>query len=80
MTLQQLLHKARGNYELTIFWGDRRPCEDEEIPDVDPDMGEHVDFRNYVNEWDAIKNCRVEDFTLTTNRNYNGPAIYVSID
>ena len=76
MTLQQLLHKARGEYELTIFRGNDRVCEDEEIPEVEG----CVDFREYVPEWDSIKTQRVEDFRLEPNRNYTGPAIWVKIE
>ena len=82
MTLQQLLHKARGEYELTIFRdresseGEETLCEDEEIPEVEG----CVDFREYVPEWDSIKTQRVEDFRLEPNRNYTGPAIWVTIE
>ena len=76
MTLQQLLHKARGEYELTIFRGQARVCEDEEIPEVEG----CVDFREYIPEWDSIKTQRVEDVRLEANRYYIGPAIWVTIE
>lgn len=81
MTLQELLDKARGSYELTIFRDEiNRVCEDEEIPDIDPDMDGCVDFRDYIPGWNAVKDCRVKDFRLTTDRNCNGAAIWITID
>lgn len=77
MTLQQLLNKARGSYELSVFWEGHdmeRVCEDEEIPDDG-----RVRFADYVPGWDEVKGCRVTDFRLAPNRNYNGAAIWVTI-
>ena len=79
MTLQQLLKKTRGEYELTIFRdrecseGEETLCEDEEIP-------EEVTFEEYISNWDTIKKSKVKDFRLTLNRNCNGPAIWVTIE
>lgn len=82
MTLQSFLNKARGDFELTIFWdgsGMRRVCEDVEIPDYDPDTDGRRDWSEYVNDWDSVKNCRVTQYRLAANRNYNGPAIWIDI-
>lgn len=80
MTLQQLLHKTRGEYELTIFRDRTSLCEDEEIPDVDEEIHEEVAFDQYISDWDTIKKSKVKDFRLTLNRNCNGPAIWVTIE
>ena len=79
MTLQQLLHKTRGEYELTIF-RDRESSEGEETLCADEEIPEEVTFEEYISNWDTIKKSKVKDFRLTLNRNCNGPAIWVTIE
>ena len=79
MTLQYLLNKTRGEYELTIF-RDRGSSEDEETLLEDEEIPEEVTFEECISNWDTIKKSKVKDFRLTLNRNCNGPAIWVTIE
>lgn len=82
MTLQELLNKTRGDFELTIFWEGhdmKRVCEDEEIPDYDPDIDGRRNWADWLRDWDKLKSCRVTEIRLAPNRNYNGAAVWVTI-
>lgn len=79
MTLQELLDKACGSYELTIFSDTMNyVCRNEKIVD-DVDQPK-VDYRKHVPEWDAVKNCRVRCFILGEDLNHDGPEMRVGID
>lgn len=78
ITLQQLLHDIRGSYELNICRDNihtgHMMCNDVNIPD------EHVNFREYVPGWDAIKGCRVKEFTFDEGPKSDMPGVWIEID
>ena len=80
MTLQYLLNKTRGEYELTIFRNRTGLLKDEETLLEDEENPEVVTFEEYISNWDTIKKSKVKDFRLTLNKNCNGPAIWVTIE
>lgn len=82
MTLKQILDITSGSYELTVcsrtisgsFY---YYCEDEGIPFSD--AGE-VNYSDYINYWDVIKEWIVSDVHITDNRNYNGAAMWLTVE
>lgn len=76
MKLSQVLNKLTGDFELTLYRNDELICEDEEIHNSEY---EPVSWPEYINDYGFLKNLTVRDMHLTYNRNYNGAALWITV-
>lgn len=76
MKLSQVLNKLTGDFELTLYRNDEPICEDEEIHTSEYDP---VSWPEYINGYADLKGMNVTGIHLDTNRNYNGAALWISV-
>lgn len=76
MKLSQVLNKLTGDFELTLYRNDELICEDEEIHNSEYDP---VSWPDYINRYAELKSLKVVGFHVTTNRNYNGAALWITV-
>lgn len=75
MKLSEVLEKLTGRFELTVFTGGEAACEDAGISRDE----EQVDWGKVINDYDRLKDAEVIGMHLSSDRNYDGAAIWVTV-